>query len=143
MACCVLQQAIFSAVVLVLLIAVLVVLVVLVLLIVLVLVVLILVIHSCFPPNLSVLRTRRIFILPHYLSFILRLENQTYNKTAYDGGGDAAGCGFQPSCQYADEAIRIHSLLDTVCKAIAKSGQWDSCTCTGKIHQWFIDADGS
>lgn len=136
----IMQQTLFSAVVLVL---VLIILALLVVLIILVLVLLILlVIHDSILRNV-VLRIDRSVILSRNSGFILCLKNQTADQTADNSGGYSTCGGLQSPGEDAKEAFFLHRFPDTFGKGMPKADKGNGCARSGEFNDWLIESEAA
>lgn len=112
-----------AALVVVLILVLILVLVLLVLVAVLILLILIsvLMIHFGFLPSIHCGKSR-FSSVPRISGFILRPEQKTGCQTRGDGGGNAAGGGFQSAGKNAQKTVFIYRFPDAFGKGVSKAG---------------------
>ena len=70
--------------------------------------------------------------------FILGLENQAHQKSRDDGGGDAAGGGFQAAGEDPQEAILVDGFCDALAQQIPEARQGNRGPGTGEFCKRFV-----
>ena len=78
--------------------------------------------------------------MPYISGFILGAEQQAHNHAAQDGGGDAAGSGFQTAGENAKKAVLVYCLPDALGQQIAKAGQGYCGSGSGKLRKGAVQS---